>query len=92
MKVTRVTVYLTDEDVVRAYVDITLDQCWIIHDVKVIRHCGGYAVAMPCRDWRKGGTYTIAFPTTNAGRAMIEEVVMVEYKKVTANPVPRTTH
>src|SRR5688500_450016 len=66
------------------YVDITLGQCWMIHDVKLIRHCRGYAVAMPSRKWRKGGTYTIAFPTTDAGRAMIEEAIMTEYKKVTA--------
>jgi stage V sporulation protein G len=84
MQVTRVKVRLTDQDIVKAYVDITLDDCLKIHGFKVLRHAKGYAVAMPQRKWRKGGHYTIAYPSTAEAQRMIEQAVMAE--KVTAGP------
>jgi stage V sporulation protein G len=49
VNVTRVKVRLTDEQIVKAYVDITLDDCLKIHGLKVLRHAKGYAVAMSQR-------------------------------------------
>jgi stage V sporulation protein G len=87
MQVTAVKVRLRGEDVVKAYVDITLNDCWMIHGLKVLRHAKGYAVAMPQRKWRKGGHYTIAYPSTAEAQRMIEEAVMAEYRKVTGETV-----
>jgi stage V sporulation protein G len=87
MQVTAVQIRLTGEDVVKAYVDITLDDCWIIHGLKVLRHAKGYAVVMPQKKWRKGGHYTIAYPSTPEAHRMIEEAVMAEYTKVTGETV-----
>jgi stage V sporulation protein G len=67
-------------------VDITLDDCWMIHGLKVLRHAKGYAVAIPQKKWRKGGHYTIAYPSTAEAQRMIEEAVMAEYRKVAAEP------
>ena len=87
MQVTRVQLRLSGEDVVKAYVDISLDDCWMIHGLKVLRHAKGYVVAMPQRKWRKGGHYTIAYPTTAEARRTIEEAVMAEYGKVVGEAV-----
>jgi stage V sporulation protein G len=94
MRVTTVQIGLTGEDVVKAYVDITLNNCWMIHGLRVLRHAKGYAVAMPQRKWGKGGHYTIAYPSTAEAQRMIEEAVMAEYRKVAAEraaqPATRT--
>jgi stage V sporulation protein G len=76
MQVTRVKVRLSDHDVVKAYVDITLDDCFKVYDLKVLREVGGYRLAMPQRKWRKGGHYTIAYGSTAECRRMIDEAVM----------------
>jgi stage V sporulation protein G len=92
MEVTRVKIHPTDEDVIRAYVDITLNNCWVIHGLKVSRYSSGYLVAMPRNKRIDGASQEVVLPTDNETQKVIHEAVMAEYKKVTANSVPRTTH
>ena len=73
-----------DKGVVRAIAEITLDDCWVIHGLKVLLHARGYVVSMPHRKWAKGGKYRIAFPITSEARKTIEAAVMAEYHKVTS--------
>jgi DNA-binding cell septation regulator SpoVG len=42
---------------------------------------------MPQRKWRKGGHYTIAYPSTAEAQRMIEDAVMAEYLRVTGAPL-----
>jgi DNA-binding cell septation regulator SpoVG len=65
MRITNVKVRFSSEQAVKAYVDITLDDCLKIHGLKVLQHTKGYAVPMPQRKWRKGGHYTIASATSS---------------------------
>jgi stage V sporulation protein G len=84
MQVTEVRVFPVDEDKLRAYVTITLDHCFVIRDLKIIRGTTGYFVSMPSKK-RKDGTYKdIAHPINNETRRMIEERVISEYEKVVA--------
>ena len=87
IQVTRVQVYLRPYDDLKAHVDITLDDCFVV--MEVIRRDHGYSVAMPRRKWRKGGHYTIAYASTAEARLMIEEAVMAEYWKVVAEAAQR---
>lgn len=84
MKVTSVKVYSSKEDIVRAYVDITLNDCWAIRGLKVIRHPTGLFVVMPRKKGLGGTPSDVAFPITREARKMIEEAVMAEYRKVIA--------
>jgi stage V sporulation protein G len=84
MQVTEVRVFPVDEDKLRAYVTITLDHCFVIRDLKIIRGTTGYFVSMPSKK-RKDGTYKdIAHPINNDTRRMIEEKIIAEYQKVVA--------
>jgi stage V sporulation protein G len=86
MQVTAVDVRLSSEDAVKAYVDITLDDCIVILGLRVIRHSTGYLLAMPQTKRRgKGKPYDAACPITRHARRMIEDAVMAEYLKVLAN-------
>jgi stage V sporulation protein G len=86
MQVTEVRVFPVDEDKLRAYVTITLDHCFVIRDLKIIKGTTGYFVSMPSKN-RKDGTYKdIAHPINNETRRMLEEKVIAEYEKVIAEP------
>ena len=87
MQVTEVRVFPVDEDKLRAYVTITLDNCFVIRDLKIIRGTTGYFVSMPSKK-RKDGTYKdIAHPINNETRRMIEEKIIAEYHKAAAEGV-----
>jgi stage V sporulation protein G len=84
MQVTEIRVFPVEEDKLRAYVTMTLDHCFVIRDIKVIRSATGYFVSMPSKK-RKDGTYKdVAHPINNETRAMIEEKIIGEYQKVVA--------
>jgi stage V sporulation protein G len=92
MEVTRVKIEATDDEVVRAYVDITLNNCWVINGLKVIRYSSGYLVAMPRNKRGDDTSQEVALPTDNETQKVIHEAVMAEYRKVTAGPASKTTH
>jgi stage V sporulation protein G len=85
MQVTEVRVFPVDEDKLKAYVTITLDNCFVIRDLKIIHSATGFFVSMPSKK-RKDGTYKdIAHPINNETRRMIEDKIIAEYHKVLAD-------
>ncbi len=83
MQITEVKVFPVEEDKLRAYVTITLDHCFAIRDLKIIRGTTGYFVSMPSKK-RKDGTYKdVAHPINSETRTMIEERILQEYERVT---------
>ncbi|GMU62103.1 MAG: hypothetical protein AMXMBFR34_38660 [Myxococcaceae bacterium] len=85
MDITDVKIFPVDEDKLRAYVTITLDNCFVVRDLKVIHGTSGLFVAMPAKK-RKDGTYKdIAHPLNAEMREKLEKVVLAEYAKVMAS-------
>ncbi len=83
MNVTEVRVYPVkqEDDKLKAFATITLDNCFVIRDLKVIHGNSGLFIAMPSRK-KKDGTYAdIAHPLNRETRGMIEEVVLEEYRR-----------
>ncbi len=81
MDITDVKVFPVDEEKLRAYVTITLDNCFVVRDLKVIHGNTGLFVAMPAKK-RKDGTYKdIAHPLNAEMREKMERVVLAEYEK-----------
>jgi stage V sporulation protein G len=82
MQITEVRVFPVQEEKLKAYVTITIDQCFAIRDIKIIHSTSGYFISMPSKK-RKDGTYKdVAHPIDKETRAMIEEAILEEYKKV----------
>lgn len=89
MNITEVKVFLVDEDKLRAYVTITLDQCFVVRDLKVIHGAIGLFVAMPAKK-RKDGTYKdVAHPLNAEMRERLERTVLAEYERAVGHPLPR---
>jgi stage V sporulation protein G len=81
MEITDVRVFPVDEDKLKAYVTITLDNCFVVRDLKVINGNTGLFIAMPAKR-RKDGTYKdIAHPLNADTRDRIEKVVLGEYER-----------
>jgi stage V sporulation protein G len=83
MEVTEVRVFPVEEEKLKAYVTITIDNCFVVRDLKVINGNNGLFVAMPSKK-RKDGTFRdTAHPLNNETREMIESKVLAEYERET---------
>ena len=85
MDITEVRVFPVSEERLKAYVTITLDNCFVVRDLKVINGNTGLFVAMPAKR-RKDGTFKdIAHPLNNTMRQYLEEKVLGVYKQQVAS-------
>jgi stage V sporulation protein G len=83
MDVTEVRVFPVNEEKLKAFATITLDDCFVVRDLKVISGLAGLFVAMPSRR-RKDGTFKdTAHPLNTETRRMIEDKVLQKYRSQT---------
>src|SRR5689334_16691778 len=88
MEITDVQVFPVNEDKLKAYVTITLDDCFVIRDLKVIHGTSGLFIAMPAKR-RKDGTYKdIAHPLNPLTRDWMEKAILSEYERKTSERAP----
>lgn len=81
MKVTEVNVFPVNEDRLKAYVSITIDDCFVVRDLKVIRGNSGLFVAMPSKKRKDGQFRDIAHPLNQETRDTIEKAIFDAYEK-----------
>lgn len=81
MEITEVRVTLRDEDKLKAFVNITFDNSFVIRGLKVIHGNSGYFVSMPSRRRPDGTHQDIAHPINNEARRMIEQKVLEAYQR-----------
>ena len=80
MVITDVKIYLVDEDRLKAYVSITIDDCFVVRDLKIIQGPQGLFVAMPSKKRRDGQYRDIAHPLSQQTRAEIEKAVFSAFE------------
>lgn len=80
MKITEVKVFPVNEDRLKAYIAITLDDCFVIRDLKIIQGPSGLFVAMPSKKRKDGQFRDIAHPLNQETRALIEDMVFDAYE------------
>jgi len=93
MDITEVKVFPVNEDKLKAYVTITLDNSFIIRDLKIIEGNKGYFVAMPSKKRKDGSFKDIAHPLNSETRQKMEDQVMEAYRSELDNiakggPIP----
>ncbi len=90
MELTDVRVSPVNEEKLKAFVNITIDDCFIVRDLKIINGKNGLFVSMPSRR-RKDGTFRdIAHPLNNETREMVEQRILSEYEKILSEVVETT--
>ncbi len=84
MQITDVRVRkIEKEGKMKAIVSITLDNEFVIHDIKVIEGEKGLFIAMPSRKAADGEYRDIAHPINSATRDMIQSVILSKYETTT---------
>jgi stage V sporulation protein G len=68
----------------KAIVSVTLDDAFVIHDVKVVEGQNGLFVAMPSRKTPEGEFRDIAHPITSNARETIQSAVLEAYQNAIA--------
>jgi stage V sporulation protein G len=76
VNITEVRITLRDEDKLKAFASITLDDCFVVRGLKVINGSQGYFVSMPSRKRKDGSYQDIAHPINNDMRKEIEDKVL----------------
>jgi len=82
MKVTDVRVRkITTEGKMRAVVSITLDDEFVVHDIKVIEGEKGLFIAMPSKKGNDGEYRDIAHPISATTRMEIQRLILEKYEE-----------
>ena len=82
MQITDVRVRkVAKEGKMRAVVSITIDNEFVIHDIKVIEGEKGLFIAMPSRKSSDGEYRDIAHPINSGTREMIQTLILENYEQ-----------
>ena len=80
MQVTDVRIRkITKEGKMKAVVSITLDDEFVIHDIKVIEGEKGLFIAMPSRKTNNGEFKDIAHPLNTETREILKKAILTAY-------------
>ena len=69
-----------DEGKLRAYVTVTFDNCFVVHNVKVIEGQSGLFIAMPSRKTANGDYKDVAHPISPEFRTELQDKIIAEYE------------
>lgn len=87
MKITDVRVRkIGKESKMRAIVSITIDDEFVVHDIKVIEGEKGLFIAMPSKKATDGEYRDIAHPINSATRENIQNIILDAYAKAKDEP------
>ena len=87
MQITDVRVRkITKEGKMKAIVSITIDDEFVIHDIKVIEGDKGLFIAMPSKKATDGEYRDIAHPINSSTRERIQNTILDSYQKALLEP------
>ncbi len=82
MQITDVRVRkITKEGKMKAVVSITLENEFVVHDIKVIEGEKGLFIAMPSKKTGDGEYRDVAHPINASTREMVQKIILESYEK-----------
>ena len=81
MKITDVRIRLKDEEKLKGIASITIDECFVVHDVKIINGKDGLFISMPSKKSAEGEHRDIAHPIKTETREYIKNEVLAAYNQ-----------
>ena len=83
MKITDIRVRkIAKEGKLKAVVSITMDEEFVVHDIKVIEGEKGLFIAMPSKKAMDGEYRDIAHPINSGTRERIQKLILEKYEEV----------
>jgi stage V sporulation protein G len=87
MEITDIRIKKVEADnKLKAYVTVTFDDCFVVHNLKIINGQFGRFVAMPSRKTRDGEFKDIAHPINPDFRRKIQARILEEYDRDAGSP------
>ncbi len=65
----------------KAYVTVTFDDSFVVHNVKIIEGENGVFIAMPSRKTKSGEYKDVAHPINTSFRTRLQNRILQEYEK-----------
>lgn len=70
---------VTSEGKLKAYVTVTFDNCFVVHNVKIIEGKDGLFIAMPSKKTATGEYKDVAHPISPEFRTELQNKILDEY-------------
>ena len=86
IEITEVRVSLRNDEKLKAFVSITLNNAFVIRGLKIIRGNSGLFVAMPSRKRPDGQHQDLAHPINDLTRKYLTQVVLEEFERELNRP------
>ncbi len=86
MEITEVNINIRNEDKLKAFVNITFEDVFVVRGLKIIQGKSGLFVCMPSRKMSDGAYKDIAHPISNDFRQKMEKLILDEYERLLAEP------
>ena len=77
----RIRIVKKDDNKLKAVASITIDDCFAVHDIKIIDGSQGLFIAMPSRKTPDGTFKDIVHPLNTETREEIRDIILAEYEK-----------
>ena len=81
MDITEIKVHPVDQEKLKAYVSIVLDDCFLVSDIKIISGPSGLFVSMPSKRKKTGEFKDVAHPLNRETRQWMEQRILGEYDR-----------
>lgn len=92
VEITEVRVSLRNDEKLKAFVSITLNDSFVVRGLKIIKGNTGLFVAMPSRKRPDGQHQDLAHPINDSTRKYLTDIVMAEYERERTNPTAPMSH
>lgn len=77
----RIRIVKKDDNKLKAVASLTIDDCFAVHDIKIIEGNQGLFIAMPSRKTPDGSFKDIVHPLNTETREEIRDLILAEYEK-----------
>lgn len=81
----RIRLISKDDSKLKAVASITIEDCFVVHDIKIIEGTDEMFISMPSRKTPDGEYKDIVHPINTPTRELIKNAILEEYKKVLAS-------
>ena len=75
----RVRLVKKDEGKLKAVASVTIDDCFVVHDVKILEGTDDFFIAMPSKKTPDGEYKDIVHPLNTETREMLKKTVLDEF-------------
>ena len=81
LKISDVRIRFVKKDLskLKAVASVTFDDCFVVHDIKVLSGSGGLFIAMPSRRTSDGEFKDIAHPLNTETREELKDAILAAY-------------